>query len=632
MKNISLKELIYKNYLKTSLASIIFIELVLLIIYFTANSTLSSKNIEYILADTQKNTYSLVEDKISIIENKLLSVESLLDILRKEEENFFSSNKSFLYDKKAEFDYAQNKMYYKKYDNGGSSVVVSKETKITEDLKKELEDTEFFDLSFKTIVNHDSDFVAAYYNSRNNYSRYYPFLENIYDVFPSDINMKNYNFYYLADEFNNPEKKLVWTDVYLDPAKKGWLISVIAPIYNMNNELEGVTGIDITLENFINSFLNLSLPYEGKSFIINKDANIVAMQNSLKKIFKLDENLDYKYKDDEKIDNTVYKKRDFDILNSKNKAFANNLKNLIDGKSYQHIVVLNNEKYLFFSKKISKTSWYVISLIKEENILHDINELKNEYLKIGYSMIALIIFFYVGFFIFLNLKAKNFVKQINEPLVEIIKLTKRLGKRKNLESLKSTGIKEIDKLNENFNLLANELDNRTNKLIEEETKRVYHEKLANTDSLTGAYNRRYLEIFSAEYLKIVKRNKEDFSILMVDLDDFKIINDKFGHEEGDNVLKIVVSVFKECIRENDLIIRYGGDEFILLLPNTSKENAKVVSQKIVNKIKEIKNDKYNFTVSIGISQYLKDDTMDSIIKRADELLYKAKKMGKNKIF
>jgi diguanylate cyclase (GGDEF)-like protein len=281
---------------------------------------------------------------------------------------------------------------------------------------------------------------------------------------------------------------------------------------------------------------------------------------------------------------------------------------------------------------MEKTSWYIISLIKEENVLKDIKNLEDYYTNLGYVIILIIFFFYAIFFFFLHYKAKFFVSQINNPLVEIIKLTKNIGKTKEIKVLESCGIIEIDKLSNNFNNLILELDKRTNNLIIEETKRIYQEKLANTDPLTGAYNRRYLNEFANDYLKIVKREKIDFSLLIVDLDDFKNINDTYGHEIGDLVLIQFVKIARETIRENDLIIRFGGDEFILLLPNTNIKNAKIIATKIINRVSEYNmSTDVNFLISIGIADYQeKDLIIDDIISRADKSLYEAKRAGKNR--
>jgi diguanylate cyclase (GGDEF)-like protein len=592
---------------------------------------LIEKSTDFILRDLKENTYKLVDEKTKSIDKKLSEIELVAKILQEEHQHFFQyphiNNKL----EKPLFQYAENGMYYKISDNGGSSVVVSKETKIDEDLKKELINSEFFDSTFKTLVKHDENIVAVYYNSHKNYCRYYPFLENSYNTFPSDINMSVYNFYYEADEKHNPNKNVVITDIYLDPAQKGWMLSVIAPIYNQN-KLEGVTGIDITLKKFIDSFLNIELPFNGKSFVINGNGKIVAMSKEIEKILDIKELEDYVYESNEKINETINKSEKYNILDYKDKEVANNFKNIIENKKYSHTIKINNQNYFLFTKKMEKTSWTIVSLIKEDDVLKDVRDLKKYYNNLGYVIILIIFLFYAIFFFFLNYKARKFVEQINNPLVEIIKLTRNMGKTKETKAIKQCGIFEIDKLSSNFNNLIIELDKRTNNLVIEETKRAYQEKLANTDPLTGAYNRRYLNEFSTDYLKIVKREKNDFSLLVVDLDDFKRINDTYGHEGGDEVLIEFVKISRDTIRENDFIVRFGGDEFIILLPNTTMNNAKILANKIINNINEHNmRSKINFSISIGIAGYEANDlNIDDIILRADNSLYEAKKAGKNR--
>ena len=632
MTKITLERLIYKNYLKTSLTSIFFIELVLVGIYFLVNNKLIEKSTDFILRDLKENTYKLVDEKTKSIDKKLSEVELLAKILQEEHQHFFQYPHSYTKSEKPQFDYAQNGMYYKVDNNGGSSVVVSKNTPVDEALKKELINAEFLDSTFKTLIKHDENIVAVYFNSHKNYNRYYPFLENSYNVFPSDIDMQVYNFYYEADEKHNPNKNVVITDIYLDPAQKDWMLSVIVPIYNQN-KLEGVTGIDITLKKFIDSFLNIELPFNGKSLVVNSSGKIVAMSEEVEKILDIKELEEYVYDSNEKINETINKSDKYNILEYKDKEVANNFKNIIKNKKYSHTIKINNQNYFIFTKKMGKTSWTIVSLIKEEDVLKDIKELENYYDNLGYIIVALIFVFYAIFFFFLHYKARKFVEQINNPLVEIIKVTKNIGKTKKIKTLKQCGIFEIDKLSSNFNHLINELDNRTANLIEEEAKRVYQEKLANTDSLTGTYNRRYLNEFANDYLKIVKREKIDFSLLIVDLDDFKNINDSYGHEIGDEVLIQFVKIARETIRENDLIIRFGGDEFILLLPNTSINNAKFLASKIINRISEYNmTNEIKFFVSVGVSDYQeKDLNIDDIIIRADNSLYEAKRAGKNRV-
>ncbi|MGB6327677.1 MAG: GGDEF domain-containing protein, partial [Halarcobacter sp.] len=154
-----------------------------------------------------------------------------------------------------------------------------------------------------------------------------------------------------------------------------------------------------------------------------------------------------------------------------------------------------------------------------------------------------------------------------------------------------------------------------------------------TDALTNVYNRRFLEDFSNNYLKILKREKKKLSLLVIDIDDFKNINDTYGHEVGDIVIKDLVTRINNVIRENDILVRYGGDEFIILLPNSDISNAKKIGKKIIkniNLINELEEKKVNFSISVGAGEYKETDTdIEAILRRADEALYKAKSDGKS---
>lgn len=266
MKKTSLEKLIFKNYINTSLVSIVCIEVILIFIYFFTNNKIIDKTSSFILNELNYKAMNIIRDKKEHLSQKFLQIESAVKLLQENQQNFFSSD-DYLYFGKIDFDEAPNGMYYKTTKNNGSAVVVSSRTEITDNLTKELVHTEIFDIGLKPVVEFNDDIVAAYYASNNNYIRYYPFIENIYKIYPSDLNLKNYSSYLLVGEKINPEKKVKWTEVYLDPAKKGWIISAVAPIYK-NNKFEGYTGVDIKLDKFIDSFLNLHLPHDGRSFLM----------------------------------------------------------------------------------------------------------------------------------------------------------------------------------------------------------------------------------------------------------------------------------------------------------------------------------------------------------------------------
>ena len=156
------------------------------------------------------------------------------------------------------------------------------------------------------------------------------------------------------------------------------------------------------------------------------------------------------------------------------------------------------------------------------------------------------------------------------------------------------------------------------------------EKLATTDGLTGILNRYAFNKFLEEEIYRAERYGTTFSIILFDIDNFKKINDTFGHLTGDKVLKELARIVKKEIRKSDIFARWGGEEFIILLPNGN--NSVKVAEKIREKIKNHKFDTLSkITASFGVTSYKKGDTINSIIKRADQALYMAKEKGKNRV-
>nr|WP_307188799.1 sensor domain-containing diguanylate cyclase [Caldicellulosiruptor owensensis] len=151
-----------------------------------------------------------------------------------------------------------------------------------------------------------------------------------------------------------------------------------------------------------------------------------------------------------------------------------------------------------------------------------------------------------------------------------------------------------------------------------------------TDSLTDIYNRRFLTQMLEKEINRTKRNGKAFSLIMFDLDHFKKINDNFGHAIGDIVFKKVAETVKKRIRKTDCFARWGGEEFILLLPETSISNATKLAEELREHISNMNLPIVGYvTASFGVTQFNEQDTVDSILFRVDDLLYKAKKEGRN---
>lgn len=188
---------------------------------------------------------------------------------------------------------------------------------------------------------------------------------------------------------------------------------------------------------------------------------------------------------------------------------------------------------------------------------------------------------------------------------------------------------KLSKLNEEVMVKTRELVRRNMELKRALLK---IKELEGKDSLTGILNRRaFMRVFVKE-IKRAKRYKIPLSLAILDLDNFKLINDNYGHKAGDMVLKRVCRMVKKNIREQDVFARLGGEEFVILFPHTNLDEAYLVSERLRLKIAELKFKglSHRITASFGITSLKEDDNPETILKRADEALYEAKRSGKNR--
>jgi diguanylate cyclase (GGDEF)-like protein len=155
------------------------------------------------------------------------------------------------------------------------------------------------------------------------------------------------------------------------------------------------------------------------------------------------------------------------------------------------------------------------------------------------------------------------------------------------------------------------------------------------DPLTGAGNRIALSNTLQREIELAKRYDQSMAVLMVDLDEFKLINDSYGHACGDQVLKQLVTAFNEEIRGSDVVFRYGGEEFVILLTKTTLESARYVAERIRNAVCNLKiqqrGEEITTSVSIGLSMLHPEDTVKRLLERADYAMYTAKNAGKNRV-
>ena len=192
---------------------------------------------------------------------------------------------------------------------------------------------------------------------------------------------------------------------------------------------------------------------------------------------------------------------------------------------------------------------------------------------------------------------------------------------------------ESDKILNNFNEETFKVCKKLSAYVGSAIEKYQLRLSSSIDKLTGTFTRKFLEDILFEQVETAARNNQRFSIIMLDIDNFKGVNDKFGHQIGDKVLSKVCKVVLNSIRKMDSCGRYGGEEFIIILPDTGSEGAGIVAEKLRQAIEEAKalGDKREVTISLGIASYPQHgETSNELIEKADQALYVAKENGRNR--
>ena len=164
-------------------------------------------------------------------------------------------------------------------------------------------------------------------------------------------------------------------------------------------------------------------------------------------------------------------------------------------------------------------------------------------------------------------------------------------------------------------------------LLENIALKIENRSQSLTDPLTRLANRRRLFLHMENLIPISKRRGEPYTIILIDVDHFKNYNDTHGHTAGDLLLVEMAQILDDCSRDQDLVVRYGGEEFMLVLPSTSLEDAKILASRISEAVRE----KTDVTVSAGLAMQQEDSTFDELIQEADDKLYAAKKSGRDAV-
>jgi signal transduction histidine kinase len=555
----SLKKILVSHFFRYSLIPIFVVEVALLVLYFSINTYISNKNTDLLLENAQSYTKEVLKNEAKFISDELNGVSRIARILQNEHQAIIKNPTIFgLPNGEPILKVAENGVLYKE-NKVGSSIYYSSHTKIGAKELEKVRHTEAMDITLKSIVDTNSNIVAAYFNSWDNMNRLYPFIDKTYEQYGSHINMEDYNFYYLADSKHNPSKAPTWTSAYLDPAGNGWMLSSVVPIYN-GDFLEGVTGIDITIDSFVKNILNRKLPYNAHLFMVDKDGMIIAMSEYIENLLDLKELKEHLYTN--AILKTIEKPEEFNILKN-NTPFSEHFKKLIEGKANSASLTIMEKDYLALAQKVEETDWELMILIDKSEIFDSVVYLKNLSNKIGYFAIGFLLLFYVIFFYALLKRINIFSDVITKPIIKLSEETKKINETDSKINIIDTDILEINQLNKNFSNMIEELNTKTEKLNiaklhAEESSRAKDDFLANmSHELKTPLNS--VNLISSIMVKNKKGNLDE-----KDLKNLNIINNS-----GKDLLYLIKDVLDiSQLEAGELKVNLTDFDFCKVLENT----------------------------------------------------------------
>lgn len=464
--------------------------------------------------------------------------------------------------------------------------------------------------------------------------------------------------WYLAADFKN--RSYGWEEPYQDLAGEGQMVTVSYPFYDQNGELKGVTSHDIKVQQLLDSFLKGVELYDDSIIMVTSQYGkaITTNRQHYNDEIELKNKDSYKgvlyYISDQrlnelKLENPTFVNSDYPELNSLSRSVMQRLagdqsltfEQVIHGTpdpDHQAQTPENPEStYQVSAVKIPATGWTLITAVPNVAVVGTLDSLTHR-MQIAIALMLALLYLAIGYIYYSRLfvpiqKVSRIAKEISGGNYEHRLPTRYSGEMGFL--FKNFG-QMIEKLKQSKQLAAqyhkeleDEVKARTQELHE---KNKLLEKIAETDALTQLANRNKLWSKLTQQLDGVHQGKAESSIILVDIDHFKAVNDTYGHNTGDTVLQAFAEIMQATCRETDTVGRWGGEEFLIICPDTNREVALTLAETIRANIEA--NDfpgVGQVTASLGVGLCRLDDSIDTVMERTDAALYQAKANGRNQV-
>ncbi|RRU77107.1 PAS domain S-box protein [Stutzerimonas xanthomarina] len=436
-KPIGLRQWIWRAFVRSALIPLVLVETALIAIYLLTNNAIRDAQVEHLRETALNDLQAAVSLESRLISEQLSQVSSLTQLYR----NLTAQAlQSVAPGQVPELALSDEGVRYSPSDDGGAAVFYSNATAPERHDLQKIARLRQLEPLMKEIEARNPLVASLYFNSWDSFNHIYPWFFTL-DQYPADMDIPKYNFYYLADAKHNPSRGVVWTDVYLDPAGHGWMMSATAPVYR-GDFLEGVVGIDITVSGILEQIGQVQVPWGGYAMLVSDDLSIMALPEPGEADFGLAELTEHSYLD--AIRREVFKPEDFQLDRRPETA---ELAAAISGASSGvQQVMLGGRPQLVAWTTVAQTGWHLLAVVDEAAVFRQTNALASRYQQIGYLLIAGLVLFYIGFFALMWLRARQLSGALLTPIAGISRMLGEIGVGRWQPQPAQSQIRELDEM------------------------------------------------------------------------------------------------------------------------------------------------------------------------------------------
>ena len=447
-KPAGMRQWIWRAFVQSALIPLVLVEVLLIAVYLLTNNAIRDAQIEHLRGTALADLQASVDMEARLIDQQLQQVAATTELYRNLTQQALQAGGGL----PALLSLDGRGVRYSPHDDGGAASFYSAATPAAQQDLEKVGQLQRLDALMKELYAGNPLIASLYFNTWDSYNHIYPWFDTA-GQYPPDMDIPSYNFYYLANGWHNPLRKVVWTDVYLDPAGHGWMMSAIAPVYR-GDFLEGVSGIDITVSGLLQQIAGLRLPWNGYAMLVSHDLKIMALPKAGEEDFGLDELTDHSY--EEAIRREVFKPEDF-RLGSRPKTRELAQAVAANDEGVQRLS-LGGQQQLVAWTKVQHTGWYLLAVVDEAQVFSQTNALASRYQQIGYLLIAGLVLFYLVFFAYMWLRARRLSEALLAPIASISQMMGQIGLGHWRPPLASSAIRELDDLAQHTRAIGSQLE------------------------------------------------------------------------------------------------------------------------------------------------------------------------------